>query len=119
MAAEKHMEDQAKKQGKLTIFASYFSGAGKSCAMLKAAQEAKAAGVDVVIGLSPSEQWPDTEALAARFEHVPCSTTQPNGQSDDDMSLDACLERRPQLILIDELSHRNADNSRHRKRYQE
>ena len=42
MAAEKHMGDQAKKQGKLTIFASYFSGAGKSCAMLKAAQEAKA-----------------------------------------------------------------------------
>ena len=39
MAAEKHMGDQAKKQGKLTIFASYFSGAGKSCAMLKAAQK--------------------------------------------------------------------------------
>ena len=35
------------------------------------------------------------------------------------MSLDACLKRRPQLILIDELSHRNADNSRHRKRYQD
>ena len=119
MAAEKHMGDQAKKQGKLTIFASYFSGAGKSCAMLKAAQEAKAAGIDVVIGLSPSEQWPETEVLAAGFEHVPCSTTQPNGQSDDDMSLDACLKRRPQLILIDELSHRNADNSRHRKRYQD
>ena len=38
MAAEKQLEKQGKKQGKLTIFASYFSGAGKSWAMLKAAQ---------------------------------------------------------------------------------
>lgn len=119
MAAEKQMGDQAKKQGKLTIFASYFSGAGKSWAMLKAAEKAKAAGADVVIGLSSSEQWPDTQELAALFERVPCNTAQPNGKSDDGMNLDACLKRRPQLVLIDELSHRNADNSRHRKRYQD
>src|SRR5699024_940974 len=71
------------------------------------------------IGLSSSEQWPDTQELAALFERVPCNTAQPNGKSDDGMNLDACLKRRPQLILIDELSHRNADNSRHRKRYQD
>lgn len=119
MAAEKQLEDQGKRQGKLTIFASYFSGAGKSWAMLKAAQEAKDAGVDVVIGLSPREQWPDTEALAQGFERVLCGPDQPDGQSDDDRNLDACLARRPQLVLIDELSHKNAENSRHKKRYQD
>lgn len=40
-----------KKQGKLTIFASYFSGTGKSYAMLGAAEKARQAGADVVIGL--------------------------------------------------------------------
>ena len=30
MAAEKHMGDQAKKQGKLTIFASYFPAPEKA-----------------------------------------------------------------------------------------
>ena len=40
MATDQQTEDMAEKQGKLTIFASYFSGAGKSCAMLKAAQKA-------------------------------------------------------------------------------
>ena len=119
MATDQQTEDMAEKQGKLTIFASYFSGAGKSCAMLKAAQKAKAAGVDVVIGSSPSEQWPDTRQLAAAFERVPGKTAAPNGRTDEEMDLDACLKRRPQLILIDELSHRNADNSRHRKRYQD
>ena len=119
MAVDLQMEDQAEKQGKLTIFASYFSGAGKSFAMLKAAEKARAAGVDVVIGLSPSEPWPDTQAFAAGFERVSGERAQADGPSDDDRNLDACLKRRPQLVLVDDLSHRNADNSRHRKRYQD
>ena len=60
----------------------------------------------MVIGLSPREQWPDTEALAQGFERVLCGPDQPDGQSDDDRNLDACLARRPQLVLIDELSHK-------------
>lgn len=119
MAVDQQMEEQAEKQGKLTIFASYFSGAGKSFAMLKAAEKAKAAGVDVVLGLSPQETWPDTQALAAGFERVSGERAQADGPSDDDRNLDACLKRRPQLVFVDDLSHRNADNSRHRKRYQD
>lgn len=119
MAAEKQMEDRAKQQGKLTIFASYFSGAGKSYAMLKAAERAKEAGVDVVIGLSPSEQWPETRELVALFEKIPGKTERPDGRTDDEINLDACLKRLPQLMVVDELSHRNGDNSRHWKRYQD
>ena len=32
------------------------------------------------------------------------------------MDLDALLERRPQLALVDELAHNNAPGSRHPKR---
>ncbi len=35
------------------------------------------------------------------------------------MDLDAILERRPQLVLVDELAHTNASGSRHPKRYQD
>ena len=49
-----------KRQGTLTIFASYFPGAGKSYAMLQAAKAAQAAGTDVVIGVSSSARWPET-----------------------------------------------------------
>jgi len=35
------------------------------------------------------------------------------------MDLDAILTRRPQLVLVDELAHTNAPNSRHPKRYQD
>lgn len=107
------------KQGHLTVFVSYFSGTGKSYAMLKAAEKAKASGVDVVIGFSPSKLWPETRKLTKIFEKVPCKTVQLNGQTDDEMDLDACLKRRPELILIDDLSHKNLGDSRHRKRYQD
>ena len=109
----------AKKQGKLTIFASYFSGAGKSYAMLKTAQEARQGGRDAVIGLLSSGQWPQTEWLAEQFETLPCKTVIRDGQTDCEMDLDACLKRAPELILVDDLSHRNADDSRHMKRYQD
>ena len=43
-----------RKQGKLTIFASYFSGTGKSYSMLEVAEKARQAGMDVVIGCFPA-----------------------------------------------------------------
>lgn len=107
------------KQGKLTIFAGYFSGAGKSYSMLEMAQEAREAGLDVVIGLLCCERWPQTKLLAEKFETLPCKTVIREGRTDDEMDLDACLKRSPDLILVDDLSHLNMDDSRHMKRYQD
>lgn len=107
------------KQGKITIFASYFSGAGKSYSMLKMAEKAKQGGQDVAIGLLSSEQWPQTELLAEKFEALPCKTVKRGGRTEAEMDLDACLKRAPELILVDDLSHLNMDGSRHRKRYQD
>lgn len=108
-----------KKRGRLTIFASYYSGAGKSYSMLEAAESARRAGTDVAVGLLSCDSWPQTRALADTFEALPCKTVTRDGQTDREIDLDACLKRRPQLILIDDLSHWNANDSRHRKRYQD
>ena len=108
-----------RKQGKLTIFASYFSGAGKSYAMLESAREAKQAGLDVAIGILSDSQWPKTTALAEIFEVLPCKKVARDGHIADEIDLDACLQRHPQLIVIEDLSHWNADACRHMKRYQD
>lgn len=115
----KMLPDQAGKHGKLSIFVSYFSGTGKSYAMLEAADRARQAGMDVVIGLLSADQWPGTRALAEKFETLPHKSVVCNGQTSDEIDLDACLKRLPQLILIDDLSHLNMDESRHMKRYQD
>lgn len=108
-----------KKQGKLTIFASYFSGAGKSYNMLKVAEKVRQAGVDVVIGLLSCEQWPKTKLLAEKFEALPYKMAMRDGQINYEIDLEACKKRLPKLILIDDLAHLNVDNSHHRKRYKE
>ena len=37
----------------------------------------------------------------------------------EEMDLDAILQRKPQVVLVDELAHTNAPGSRHHKRYQD
>lgn len=108
-----------KKQGKLTVFASYFSGTGKSYSMLESAEKARQAGVDVVIGVLSCKQWLQTKLLVEKFEVLPCKTIIRDGRTDYALDLDACLKRSPDLILVDDLSHLNMDDSRHMKRYQD
>ncbi len=107
-----------KKAGTLTIFAGYFSGTGKTWAMLRAAREAREEGLDVVIGLV-EENWPRTAALARKFETLPSRQVMRSGKPCRELDLDACLRRKPQLVIIDQLSHRNGEDSRHMRRYQD
>lgn len=108
-----------RKQGKLTIFVSYFPGAGKTYSMLEIADKARQTGLDVVIGLLSCEQWPETKLLAEKFEVLPCKTIIRDGRTNYEIDLDACLKRLPELILVDDLSHLNMDGSRHMRRYQD
>ena len=57
-----------KAPGKLTIFASYFCGAGKkTCHVGSPPRAAKREGQDVVIGLSSFDAWPSDPPLAEDF----------------------------------------------------
>ena len=112
-------QNPEKKHGQLTIYAGYSTGTGKSYAMLKAGEAARRAGAEVVVGLADCRPWPETAALAEGFEQLPCRKVWQNGRMEAELDLDACLKRRPQKILIDDLSHLNGAGSRHMKRYQD
>ena len=108
-----------KKQGTLSIFVSYFSGTGKRYRMLQEAKRMQQEGADVVIGALSCDSWTETGAIANQFERLPCKQMPRNGRMEEELDLDACLKRRPDLILIDDLSHLNADEARHMRRYQD
>ena len=59
----------------------------------------------------------ETEALLEGLEVVPRRRVEYKGQSLEEMDLDAIIARRPQIVLVDELAHTNAEGSRHPKRY--
>jgi two-component system, OmpR family, sensor histidine kinase KdpD len=50
---------------------------------------------------------------------VPRRSIEYKGVTLQEMDLDAILEQRPELVLVDELAHTNAPGSRHPKRYQD
>ncbi|ACK51741.1 osmosensitive K+ channel signal transduction histidine kinase [Methylocella silvestris BL2] len=104
-------------RGRLKVFFGAVPGVGKTYEMLTAAHARKAEGVDVVIGVVESHGRPETEALIRGLEIVPLRQIAYKGRTIGEVDLDAILKRRPQLVLMDELAHTNAPESRHPKRY--
>lgn len=112
-------EESEKNRGRLKIFFGYAAGVGKTYAMLEAAHQAKDRGVDVVIGYVESHARPQTQALAEGLEKVPLLKLPHANIELNEFNLDAAIARKPQLILVDELAHTNAEGCRHSKRYQD
>lgn len=105
------------KQGHLKIFFGYCAGVGKTYAMLEAAHEREREGIDVVIGYIEKHDRIDTIAQMKGLKSIPLKTVTYHGITLEEFDLDQALQRHPQLILVDELAHTNAQGSRHLKRY--
>jgi len=106
-------------RGHLKIFLAYAAGAGKTYAMLDAAHEMKKAGIDVVVGYIEPHNRPETLALMEDLEPIEPKTVRYKDIKLLEFDLDSALKRNPQLIVIDELAHTNAEGSRHHKRWQD
>ncbi|MGN6620965.1 MAG: DUF4118 domain-containing protein [Sphingomonas sp.] len=106
-------------RGRLKVFLGAAPGVGKTDEMLKQGAARRDAGVDVVIGVVETHGRADTQALIRGFTVMPRMPIDYQGRTLEEMDLDAILERRPQLVLVDELAHTNAPGSRHDKRYQD
>ena len=104
-------------RGHLKIFFGYAAGVGKTCAMLKAAHAAKRRGVDVVVGYVEPHMRPQTTVLLNGLEQIPALEAEHKGIKLREFDLDQAMKRAPQLILVDELAHTNAESCRHSKRY--
>lgn len=103
--------------GKVRIFVGAAPGVGKTYEMLQTARARRRDGYDVVVGIVETHGRKETEALLEGLEVIPRRRVDYKGQWLEEMDLDAILERRPQIVLVDELAHTNAPGSRHPKRY--
>ncbi len=112
-------EDRRARRGRLKIFLGYVAGVGKTFAMLQAAHERQAQGVNVVVALVETHGRPETERLLEGLEILPRRTQEYRGTQLTDLDLDGVLARAPRLALVDELAHTNLPGSRHPKRYQD
>jgi two-component system sensor histidine kinase KdpD len=113
-------EEARQKRGKLTVFFGAAPGVGKTYAMLEVARsELEREKRDVVVGIVETHGRYDTGALLLGLDILPRRKLSYRGIEIEEFDLDGALARRPQLILVDELAHTNAEGSRHPKRWQD
>ena len=119
LLAQAHEAERAARRGNLKIFFGAAAGVGKTCAMLAQAQTQREQGIDVVIGIVETHGRADTAALIGASPVIPRRDVAHLGRSLPEFDLDAVLQRRPALVLVDELAHSNVAGSRHPKRWQD
>jgi two-component system sensor histidine kinase KdpD len=108
---------EERRVGKLRIFVGAAPGVGKTYEMLQQAQARHKDGYDLVIGIVETHGRKETEALLTGLEIIPRRQVPYKGQMLSEMDVDAIIARHPQIVLVDELAHTNAEGSRHPKRY--
>ena len=119
LLARVQAETARSTRGRLKVFFGSSAGVGKTYAMLQAARLQRDAGVDVVVGYVETHGRAETEAQLGGLEVLPRLTIPYKGATLPEFDLDAALQRRPGLLLVDELAHTNAPGSRHAKRWQD
>ena len=113
LLAQIQREERAATRGQLKIFFGMCPGVGKTYTMLEAGQARLRDGVDVVVGLVETHGRKETHGLLAGLPIVARKKIDYRGVTLEEMDIDAIIERRPKLALVDELAHTNAPGCRH------
>ena len=109
----------AKAQGILKLFLGYAPGVGKTYSMLSEAIRRASRGEHVLVGVVETHGRKVTVELASKLETVPRRKLEYKGIVFEEMDVDAILERKPSVVVVDELAHTNIDGSKHHKRYED
>jgi two-component system sensor histidine kinase KdpD len=112
-------QDARAARGRLKVFLGMCPGVGKTHAMLRAAQRARAEGMRLLLGVVETHSRPETAALLDGLPALPLREVHHRGALLHELDLPGLLAARPQLAVIDELAHTNAPGASHPKRWQD
>jgi two-component system sensor histidine kinase KdpD len=120
-ASGPNAEDEGvRPTGRFRVYLGAAAGVGKTCAMLDEGWRRFQRGTDVVVGYVETHKRPFTMEQLRDLPLVPRKEVVYRDSAWEEMDLDAVLERKPEVVLIDELAHTNVPGSgRHEKRWQD
>ncbi|MGW2934969.1 ATP-binding protein [Streptomyces sp. NPDC001156] len=108
------------RPGRLKVYLGAAPGVGKTYRMLDEGRRRAARGADVVVGFAECHGRRRTEEMLEGLEIVPRARCEYREGVFPEMDLDAVLERRPDVALVDELAHTNVPGGgRNPKRWQD
>lgn len=107
-------------RGVLRIYLGAAPGVGKTYAMLDEGRRRRERGTDVVVGYMEDHGRKHTAEQLGDLPVIPRQRVEYRGAMFEEMKLQAVLERRPGVALVDEFAHTNVPGSGpHAKRWQD
>src|SRR6201998_2685276 len=107
------------RRGKFKIYIGMSAGVGKTYRMLKEARSLQRNGIDVKIGYVETHKRKETEALLDGLSIIPRRRLFYKGKELEEMDLNAIINLRPEVVVVDELAHTNIEGSKNEKRWQD
>ncbi len=95
------------------------AGVGKTYRMLQETQTLLKNGVDVKIGYVETHNRKETAELLEGLPLIPRRTLFYKGKELEELDLQAIINARPEVVIIDELAHTNVGGSKNEKRWQD
>ncbi len=117
----KHFLDLIKKarRGKFKIYIGMSAGVGKTFRMLQEAHALTKSGIDVKIGFIETHNRKETSALLEGLPVIPRRKLFYKGKELEEMDVEAIINLRPEVVIVDELAHTNIEGSKNEKRWQD
>jgi two-component system sensor histidine kinase KdpD len=110
---------QKSRIGKFKIYIGMSAGVGKTYRMLQEAHALLRNGIDVKIGYIETHNRKETHDLLEGLPLIPRRTIFYKGKELDEMDVNAVINLRPEVVIVDELAHTNMEGSKNEKRWQD
>lgn len=116
-----HFLDLIKKsrRGKFKVYIGMSAGVGKTYRMLQEANALLRNGIDVKIGYIETHNRKETRELLEGLPVVPRRKLFYKGKELEELDVQAVINLRPEVVIIDELAHTNIEGSKNEKRWQD
>lgn len=107
------------RKGKFKIYIGMSAGVGKTYRMLQEAHALLRNGIDVKIGYIETHHRKETHALLDGLPLIPRRKLFYKGKELDELDVNAVINLRPEVVIVDELAHTNIEGSKNEKRWQD
>lgn len=107
------------RRGKFKIYIGMSAGVGKTYRMLQEAHTLLKNGIDVKIGYIETHGRKETHELLEGLPVVPRRKLFYKGKELEELDVQAVINLRPEVVIIDELAHTNIEGSKNEKRWQD
>jgi two-component system sensor histidine kinase KdpD len=107
------------RRGKFKIYIGMSAGVGKTYRMLQEAHSLLKNGIDVKIGYIEPHQREETIALIEGLPVIPRRKIFYKGKELEELDVQAVINLRPEVVIVDELAHTNIEGSKNEKRWQD